>query len=313
MDRTVVAIGMVVALAGGAMGQGDGARRDRPNSPPWLDRGGPGVASPRVPKRAAEGPATTSDEASGGSSATIATADDLLRALETSDRGLETLACEVEWTKAWSDGGNPHIRKGRLYYEDKALAVAPAGNGAPPAGPRVRKFAAVFEELWTGPRLEKEPKHYVFDGEWLVEKEPSAKRMVRQRLDRTRDPMKLGEGPIPLPVGQKREDILARFECQLLAPEDGLSDEAIRLFVAGSYQLRLTPKPGVESIGQTSEIRLWYVERGKGSLIPRMAMATDRAENVSTVRLVGVRLNEAIAEAFDTSAPPGWDVQVRQP
>lgn len=239
----------------------------------------------------------------------ITTADELLWALETADKSLNTLTAEVVWTKEFGLGGDAHVRKGRLFYRDTREHREP---GAAVDQKGTRAFAATFDELTIGSRHETEPKHYVFDGTWLAEKEPREQRMTRTKIAgeaRRSDPMRLGEGPMPIPIGQRREDILARYEVSLLPAEEGVEGDALKAFVKGSYQLRLVSK---DAQAEHSEIRLWYkpmADAKDAALIPRMARAVSRAENIDVMQLVGVELNPTIEEGvFSTSPVDGWKV-----
>ncbi|QQS10210.1 MAG: hypothetical protein IPK69_06215 [Phycisphaerales bacterium] len=239
----------------------------------------------------------------------ITTADELLWALETADKSLNTLTAEVVWTKEFGLGGDAHVRKGRLFYRDTREHREP---GVVVDQKGTRSFAATFDELTIGSRHEKELKHYVFDGTWLAEKEPGEQRMTRTKIAgeaRRSDPMRLGEGPMPIPIGQRREDILARYEVSLLPAEEGVEDEASKAFVKGSYQMRLVSK---DAQAEHSVIRLWYkpaADAKDAALIPRMARAVSRAENIDVMQLVGVELNPKIEEGvFSTSPVEGWKV-----
>lgn len=243
-------------------------------------------------------------------------ADDLLKALETADADLRALSCQLLWTKTFDLGEDRHTRHGRLFFVD-SRKDAPA--------PGARKFAVHIDETIIGERKETRKEQYIFDGAKLVERHPDDKRLVVYEIKsegQNYDPLKIGEGPIPLPIGQKRDDILARFDAELLPPDKDLQgdDEAdtarLLAFVKGAYQLRLTPKPDQQASVNFTEIRLWYRRGthigGDSHLLPRMARTVDRKKDVDLVQLVGVKTNQKVDEAFDVSAPAGWEVQVRQ-
>lgn len=243
-----------------------------------------------------------------------ATADDLLKALESADVGLRTLRAGIIYEKVFSEGDR-QLRSGTLYFLD-SRAEGKAGT---------RKFAAEFDVLLIGTRREEEKKVYIFDGKLLVEKTPGEKKMVKTEISRDGqgfDPLKIGEGPMPIPIGQKREDILSRFDVALLPAEadlEGVDDtetDQLREHVKGAYQLKLIPRGDYALESKFAEIRLWYRHGADGKLLPRMARGfgplIDDARDIETVRLVNVRLNQEIPpEMFDTSTPGGWDVVIR--
>lgn len=243
--------------------------------------------------------------------AQIETVDDLLVALEKAGDDMRTLTAGIRYTRIFVLAADEQIRLGRLYY-----ASDPRTPGEPPA----RKFAVDFESLEHGNgRIDKDArKAFIFDGQWLVE------RMHKERLFVKRgvvppgerfDPLRIGEGPFPIPIGQQREEILGRFEAELLDPADvpaSLSPSIGEwLLSKPTYQLRLLPRAEFAEHFELAEIRLWYL---KDSLLPRMAWTLSVDENESIVQLISQEINVEIPpDALDVTAPEpgsGWDVDI---
>lgn len=263
----------------------------------------------------------------------FASADALLVALESADKDMKSLSCDLLWSKEFYLGGDTHTRTGKLFFVDERVGAAPAKEGAP-AVERRRKFAVQIEAMKMqggkdakDARLDQARVDYVFDGKLLVERKPNEKRILRHQLGNKvgADPLKIGEGPIPLPIGQKREDILSRFNVELLPPETDLvskdadpEDDVVKLVQAkatGCVQLKLVPKPEHERECTFKEARLWFkrmpgVDGAPGRLLPQMARAKDKQDNTDTVLLIGVKVNVEVTSAFDTSVPKGWEEQV---
>lgn len=265
--------------------------------------------------------------------AEFATADDLLKALETADADLKTLSSELLWTKDFFLGGDSQTRKGHLHFVDernsaKAKSAQSPANDKPEAPDGLRKFAIKVEATVTQGsnkgegRLDKRVQEYVFDGVVLVERYPAEKRIIKHQLQAKvgADPLKIGEGPIPLPVGQKRADILERFNVELLAADKDLvphdmdkadaAAQRLLLVSKGCVQLKLVPKPEFEKECTFKQARLWYRRDENGRLLPRMARAVDKQDNTDTVMLTGVEVNGPVSDVFDTNVPPGWEVQI---
>jgi hypothetical protein len=80
---------------------------------------------------------------------------------------------------------------------------------------------------------------------------------VRRQLARPGeqyDPLKPGEGPVPLPIGQRKADVLARFEATLAeAPQSALLLKSARPVIG----VRLKPKAGAAERDLT-EAFIWY-------------------------------------------------------
>ncbi len=263
----------------------------------------------------------------------FASADALLIALESADKDMKSLACDLLWSKEFYLGGDTHTRTGKLFFVDERVGAAPAREGAPAAEKR-RKFAVQIEAMKMqggkdakDARLDQSRVDYVFDGKVLVERKPNEKRILRHQLGGKAgaDPLKIGEGPIPLPIGQKREDILARFDVELLPAEADLvskdadpDDDVVKLVRAkanGCVQLKLTPKAEHAKECTFKEARLWFkrmpaVGDAPGRLLPQMARAKDKQDNTDTVLLIGVKVNVEVTSAFDTAVPKGWEEQI---
>lgn len=239
--------------------------------------------------------------------AVIASADDLLTALESAGADLRTMQADLRWTKQFGEiagGDEKQIKTGTLYFESRA-GVTPA-TGAASARP-TRRFQVDFTTETIDNSQQNKRSSFIFDGSLFVERQPDEKQVFRRQVvppGESIDPLAVGEGPFPIPIGQQRVKILERFEATLVpAGEDfpgGQAPPALR----ETYQLKLKPKPGTDEAKQFLSVRIWY---RTDDLLPRMARTADRDESVTEVFLTNVRVNQALPEGvFDTSRPPGW-------
>mgnify|MGYP000559903374 CR=1 FL=1 len=235
----------------------------------------------------------------------ILTVDDLLHALESAGADLRALSARVQYTRTFAIAGDTQTRQGQLFYEVHG-----------PAADAQKRFAVRFETLiLQGGRVEEEVKEYVFDGEWFVERTPGTRQFVKRQVvppGERFDPLKVGEGPFPLPIGQRRGDILAEYEASIIDATDGLN-ESLAAFVsrdAGTYRLRLIPR---DPNAAAKEVEVWY---RRDTLLPRLARTVSAEGDESFVQMVDVRQNtEATIDAriFDTNPPRGgrgWDVRI---
>jgi len=245
----------------------------------------------------------------------IATAADLLAALEAADANVKSMTADLVYDKTFDIAGDRQVRWGKLTFTDDHAE-----------GARSRKFAIAFDRLRVGSRLEKEEKHYVFDGRWLVERLPGQKQFIKTEIVRegdSFDPLRIGEGPMPILIGQRKDETLARFDAELLAAEEGVEGESdaetesLRKHIEGTRQLRLVPKPGTEQAKDFREIRVWYrqgTSEAEARFLPVMARTENRAGDISLVRLSNVKLNGAIdAKVMDTTTPgEDWKTDIRR-
>lgn len=239
----------------------------------------------------------------------IESAQELLTALETADRDLRTLQAGISYTRRMLLQGDEQIRRGALYFEQ-----LPGNNGTTPK----RSFAIHFDELLVGRRLKSDPQEWIFNGEWLVERRPQEKQYVARQIappGEQFDPLRLGEGPLPIPIGQRAADVLARYRVELVGPHASLEDEAgsIHSFVSDTYQLKLTPHEDRADEDDFREIRLWYDQE---TLLPRLAKTLNRSGDESFVQLINLRRNEPIrGDVFNIEPPAenaGWDVEIKE-
>lgn len=239
----------------------------------------------------------------------IKTADDLLSALESADANFKSLQSDLQKTKTRSEieGGGDLIWTGRVMFQSDP----PATPGAKPS----RRFQVDFTSLTADGVKRAEQRTFIFDGQWFVERQPDVKQIHKRRIvppGETIDPLAIGEGPFPIPIGQKRERILQRFTAELRPVSDFPDAErlggALPPNLKDTYQLKLIPRPGASESKQFQEVRIWY---RTSDLLPRIARTVDRDDAINVFNLTNIKLNEALPkDAFDVSVPTGWDAQV---
>jgi len=274
---------------------------------------------PTAPPQSVASPAGRGDPAS--TSPEFKTAEQLLDALEKADENLRSLTSDIQYDKIDGVTGDRQIRWGKVFFKDETKSDA---SGVA-AGKKDRKFSVRFDKLQLGQRVQDEEQLFIFDGSWLIEVNTKQQQIIKRQVmppGAAFDPLKIGEGPLPLPIGQKKADMLARFKVALLADtadltgEDAVEQAKLHQHVKGAYQLRLIPNPGTEEAEKFTEIRLWYREgdsEGGKRLLPRMARTVaPKSENVSIVRMINVKTNVQIEPkmmAADQQGPD-WNIVI---
>lgn len=250
---------------------------------------------------------------------TFATADDLLTALESADAHLRTLEASIQLTSVLAVQADTQTRRGTLYLD--------APPAADPALPPRRRFAVNFTETVYGQRLKRTEHAYIFDGEWFVQKLPAEKQFIARQVvppGEVFDPLKIGEGPFPVPIGQRREAILARFQATLPPLTETLeTDPGLVRFVEaqGMVQLRLVPRAGTVESEEFVDVRIWYRRLtdadGHPILLPQIARTEILRGDITLVVLLKPNVNAALPDhVFDMTPPEGWATQFeawRQP
>lgn len=116
-------------------------------------------------------------------------------------------------------------------------------------------FLIEFESRIADGEKFKSVEKYAFDGEWFTEFNEKSRSVTRRQIVRKGervDPFKLGEGPFPMPFGQKRDEILRAFKVERLKPE--LEDPP------GSIHLHCVPRPNTQLSQKYSRVEI-YVDR----------------------------------------------------
>lgn len=252
-------------------------------------------------------------------------AGDLLDALETADEGLRTLQSRITYMRIKALAMDVETRTGRLHF-----IAEPAEDGQRPE----RTFALDFTRRFVGNELARDSRSVLlFDGRRLYDKDYAQKLMVVRTVvkpgEEARDPLRLGEGPLPIPIGQKKDDILAQYDATLvedltagLATPEHAEEMEARIYETVRAQATAAPGETAQlllkakrSDDELTEIRLWYRRGDDGRLLPFLARAVAFDGDISIIQLADVQINapltDAAAEAMSTDAPAGWTTERR--
>lgn len=205
--------------------------------------------------------------------------NDLLDRLERSAEQLTSFTADVVYEKEDAILGRKEVRIGSVIYRADAQADR-------------KEFAILLEYQITGNVRRNDPKHYVFNGRWLAEINHAAKEFIKREVvppGRKLDPLKLGEGPFPLPVGQPKAEVLSRFDVsEAPKPEAGLLKDLSEV-----EAVRLTPKPGTAEAKEYERIDLYYAS---DTLLPAgIDMVAENGDR-KTIRLRNAVLNPQLDE-----------------
>lgn len=298
------------------------------------------VAQPNGDAPAQSTPAQSTPAQTAPAMRTFDDVGSLLTELEAAGDRLDRLFTKVYYERENDLVGEIQVRTGTLHYDRRLGVTAPPPGENTEAGPGVesgsgvetvefKRFAIGFDSLTVfdefmeeGTRDPNYRQTYIFDGEWLTEIQPIDKQFTKRQVvppGERFDPLRVGEGPFPVPLGQKKADILKRFDAEIVGPTDGLGDSRTEtqmraMAEARCVQLRLVPKAGTDEADEFEEVRVWY-DRGRADLLPVMARTVAVDGDIATVLLTGFVVNgpEFAAEVFDTEPPSrqdGWAVHI---
>jgi len=224
----------------------------------------------------------------------------LLDRLETAGNLLRDFRADITYYLWDSMLERREIRGGEIVY------VVSPDDGS-------RRFAILVTSVSVGNRRNNQNKRYVFDGSWFVEIDQDNRMFTKRQIvapGERFDPLTLGEGPFPLPVGQRRKDVLARFEVSVL---EGTRHEVLARFLEGRKVegLKLVPRPSTPQAKEIAEVEIFY---DAATLLPVGIVLTETTGNRKTVMLRHLKRNEGIDESklsIEEPDPAQWQIDVR--
>ena len=225
----------------------------------------------------------------------------ILDVLESKGNQLHGFSADVTYVKEDDLLGRREIRRGNVLY------TTSQGN---------RQFAILFDTVIINRRKESQLRHYVFDGQWLAEVDHANKQFIKQQVvppGQSLDPLRIGQGPIPLPIGQQRADVERRFTVEeIQRPSDGpLATLTENPPLTG---LRLTPKPNTEEAKEFRYVDLFY-DLSTG--LPHGIYLVATNGDSKTVLLTNLKANPEFDQQqqsrmkIDTPDPSEWTIDIR--
>lgn len=216
----------------------------------------------------------------------------ILQRLEAASTRFPTLSADLDYHADLTQLGDTEDRKGRVYYQADAGAE---GNG---------RFRVHFDTIrqGEGPKTSN-IEDYVFDGQWLTIRKEKVKQMTRRQVAPPGGKvaaLQLGEGPFPIPFGQKADNVLKFFTVTTRATQAGDP--------ADTDYLKMVIKPGRKEDLKTESVEMW-VQKATG--LPVKIVTKDTSENITTVVFGGIKTDKLPEETFNMPQPPaGWEYHV---
>ena len=215
----------------------------------------------------------------------------VLHALEQRGESVKDLRAKIEWQVLDQVIDDKQVKFGELLFKrDK---------------PR-DKFLVKFTRTVVEDQVIDKPEEHLFDGEWYTEKREATKSVIKRQIVRPGeefDPFKLGQGPFPLPFGQKEAEILEKFRVTCVEPA---KDDP-----ANAAHLKLVPKPTAEDMADKYKELHFFIDKKLD--LPVKVVADQKDEKLVTVTFTDIRVNTAIpGSAFTIGVPddPTWSVSV---
>lgn len=223
---------------------------------------GPPLVNPTGAKPAAPG-------ASAGAISADSSVDSILDALDVRGQKLDGFVADVT-LKEEDQIGLSSTRTGRVWYQRKS-----------PEDARIR---INFTQREDEKNIYDERVEYALDAGWLIDRDYQRKVEVKRQVLAAGEKinlLKLGEGPFPLPIGQKKEDVHRQFDVTKVKPNK--NDPA------GTVHLKLVPKEETPLADKFSEIDVWVDT--KTHFPRRIGTADPENQNFKTTDLENVKIN----------------------
>lgn len=229
-------------------------------------------------------------------------ADALLSRMEAQGKSMKdfTASATVEKFEALTE--EKEIRRGRIVVEG---AVGPT-----------RKVAIIVDEFIdaTG-RGSTDGRRYLFAGGWFDEFDALRKQCIRRQVARAGesvDPLRVGEGPFPVPLGQPKADVLREFTVTAGTLPSAPFFKSLLPRAEGLVALRLVPRAGTAMARDTAALT---VVVDSVTLAPE-AIEVEQVNGDATRALfrhgkLDAGLDAAARDLLTPPAMDGWKIDTR--
>ena len=218
--------------------------------------------------------------------------DAMLSALEKAGDNIRTLRANVIYDRVDAVSENRERRTGQIVLTQDSQQL------------KSRTLAIMFDQfIDASGHASPQTQRFVFHGGWLFEFDDARHQLIARELvppGEQLDPLRIGEGPVPIPIGQKKDEVLRRFEVQLAPlPEQPLLKRLVNI-----QGLVMRPKLNAGVDPDLAEIDVWY---DLGTLMPVAVAATTKGGDQKILLLTKLELNKELdvtAKALLATDPP---------
>lgn len=217
---------------------------------------------------------------------------DILSKMEEAGKKYRTIRADVKIEVIDRLTGDSERRTGWVAY------YAPEGN-------KTARWRAHFDtlKLGAGPVMKKKL-DYAFDGHFLTIAKHDIKDMRRIQVvpeGEQAEPMRLGEGPFPLPFGQKADVVVEHFRIETRPAAPG-EPKHLRY-------LKLIPRRDQWREMDIVRLEMWIDQR---TYLPVRVVSRGKDKKTTEIRFNEVRTNiEMDPKLFHMPRPAGWSYQVK--
>jgi len=216
----------------------------------------------------------------------------MLSALEKAGDTISTFRANVIYDRVDAISENRERRTGQIVLAQIAGEL------------KSRTLAIMFDQLIDASgHATTERQRFVFSGGWLFEFDDQRHQLIARELvapGEQLDPLRIGEGPIPIPIGQKKDQVCQRFEVKFA----GQPAEPLLKRLENIQGLALHPKQNAGVDPDLGDICVWY---DLTTLMPVAVKATTKGGDEKILLLTKIEVNKALddsATALLATEPP---------
>ena len=168
------------------------------------------------------------------------------------------------------------------------------------------RFRITFDTLQLGSgKATRNKVDYIFDGQWLTIAKHKIKSMQRIQIaaeGEKIDALKIGQGPFPIPFGQKVDDIVSLLEASTREPVDTDPENT-------SY-LKLIPRKNHKKDINFVRMEMWV---DNDTMLPVKVISKDSNKSITTVEFEKTNTSGQLKpDTFQMKKPAGWDVTIER-
>ena len=221
-------------------------------------------------------------------SATDPAADKVLDALKQRGKDLKDFTADVSIAETDTTLGTEHLKVGKVWFQQ-------LNNDET----RIRVF---FDKKKINGKMIEARHDYLLEGGTLIEMNFDKKELARRQVlkpGQKLNPLKLGEGPFPLPIGQEREEVYKNFGVKKMASE---KDDP-----ANTEHVRLKPLVGTRFARKFLQIDVFVAESG----FPIRIVTLDKGGTTErTTDLTNLKINGGLKDDNFKMPTPNKDWKV---
>ena len=210
------------------------------------------------------------------------TPEAMLSALEKAGDTISTFRANVIYDRVDAVSENRERRTGQIVLTQKAGEL------------KSRKLAIMFDQLIDASgHATTERQRFVFDGGWLFEFDDQRHQLIARELvppGEQLDPLRIGEGPIPIPIGQKKDQVCQRFEVKFAAQPA----EPLLKRLENIQGLALHPKKNAGVDPDLGDICVWY---DLTTLMPVAVTAMTKGGDEKILLLTKIEVNKPLDDS----------------